>query len=53
MKKMMIAGIVAAMTITGAAANMGAATADKDIVDTAVAAGSFKTLAKALPAMAA
>ena len=50
MKKKMIAGIVAAMTITGAAANMGAATADKDIVDTAVAAGSFKTLAKALQA---
>ena len=48
--KKMIAGIVAAMTITGAAANMGAATADKDIVDTAVAAGSFKTLAKALQA---
>jgi uncharacterized surface protein with fasciclin (FAS1) repeats len=43
----MIAGIVAAMAITGAAANMGAAT-DKDIVDTALAAGSFKTLAKAL-----
>ena len=50
MKKMMIAGIVAAMTITGAAANMGAATADQDIVDTAVAVGSFKTLAKALQA---
>ena len=49
MKKKMIAGIVAAMTITGAA-NMGAASADKDIVDTAVAAGSFKTLAKALQA---
>jgi uncharacterized surface protein with fasciclin (FAS1) repeats len=49
MKKMMIAGIAAAMTITGAA-NMGAAAADKDIVDTAVAAGSFKTLAKALQA---
>ena len=48
--KKMIAGIVAAMTITGAAANMGAAAADKDIVDTAVAAGSFKTLAKALQA---
>jgi len=46
---MMIAGIVA-MTITGAAANMGAAIADRDIVDTAVAAGSFKTLAKALQA---
>ena len=48
--KKMIAGIVAAMAITGAAANMGAATADRDIVDTAVAAGSFKTLAKALQA---
>ena len=48
--KKMIVGIVAAMAITGAAANMGAATADKDIVDTAVAAGSFKTLAKALQA---
>ena len=48
--KKMIAGIVAAVTITGAAANMGAAAADKDIVDTAVAAGSFKTLAKALQA---
>ena len=51
MKRMnaMIAGIVAAMAITGAAVNLGAA-ADKDIVDTAVAAGSFKTLAKALQA---
>ena len=48
--KKMIAGIVAAMTIAGAAANMNAAAADKDIVDTAVAAGSFKTLAKALQA---
>jgi uncharacterized surface protein with fasciclin (FAS1) repeats len=47
--KKMIAGIVAVMAITGAAANIGAA-ADKDIVDTAVAAGSFKTLAKALEA---
>ena len=47
--KKMIAGIVAAMAITGAAANMGAAT-DKNIVDTTVAAGSFKTLAKALQA---
>ena len=47
--KKMIAGIVATIAITGAAANMGAAT-DKDIVDTAVAAGSFKTLAKALEA---
>jgi uncharacterized surface protein with fasciclin (FAS1) repeats len=49
MKKMLIAGIVAAMTIAGAT-RTGAATADKDIVDTAVAAGSFKTLAKALQA---
>ena len=49
-KKTMIAGIVAAMALTGATANMGAATADQDIVDTAVAAGSFKTLVKALQA---
>ena len=49
MKKKMIAGLVAAVAITGAAANM-SATADKDIVDTAVAAGSFKTLVKALQA---
>src|SRR6188508_1851542 len=49
-KKLMCAGIVAAMAITGAATNMGAATADQDIVDTAVTAGSFKTLVKALQA---
>src|SRR5687767_5226937 len=48
--KKMIAGILAAMTITGTAANMSAAAADQDIVETAVAAGSFKTLAKALQA---
>ena len=48
--KKMIAGIVAAMAITGAAAHMNAAASGKDIVDTAVAAGSFKTLAKALHA---
>src|SRR6188768_723043 len=48
--KKVISGIVAAMAITGAAASMGAVAADKDIVDTAVAAGSFKTLAKALQA---
>jgi len=47
--KKIIAGIVAAMAVTGAA-NMGAAVAGKDIVDTAVAAGSFKTLTKALQA---
>jgi uncharacterized surface protein with fasciclin (FAS1) repeats len=46
----MIAGLVAAMAITGTAANIGARTADKDIVDTAVAAGSFNTLARALQA---
>ena len=50
MKKKMIAGLVAAMAITGAGAHSGAATADKDIVDTAVEAGSFKTLVKALQA---
>jgi transforming growth factor-beta-induced protein len=50
MKNMMIAAIVAAMAITGTAATMSAAAADKDIVDTAVAAGSFNTLAKALQA---
>jgi uncharacterized surface protein with fasciclin (FAS1) repeats len=50
MKKKMIAGIVAVMAITGAASNMGAATADKNIVDTAIGAGSFQTLVKALQA---
>lgn len=50
MKNMMIAGFLAAMAITGTAVNTRAAAADKDIVDTAVAAGSFKTLAKALQA---
>ena len=50
MKKMMIAGVMAAVTIASAAASMGAAAGDNDIVDTAVAAGSFKTLAKALQA---
>ena len=49
-KMMMIAGLVAAMTITGAARQMSTTAADKDIVDTAVTAGSFKTLAKALQA---
>ena len=48
--KRMIAGIVAAISITGAAATIGAAGADKDIVETAMAAGSFKTLTKALQA---
>jgi uncharacterized surface protein with fasciclin (FAS1) repeats len=49
-RKMMIAGLVAVMAITGPVASMGAAAADRDIVDTAVAAGSFKTLVKALQA---
>jgi uncharacterized surface protein with fasciclin (FAS1) repeats len=50
MKNLMIAGLVAVMAITGAAVETHAAGADKDIVDTAVAAGSFKTLAQALQA---
>ena len=40
---------MAALVITSSAPGLGAATT-KDIVDTAVAAGSFKTLAKALDA---
>jgi uncharacterized surface protein with fasciclin (FAS1) repeats len=48
--KKMIAGMVAAAAITGAAGNMRAAAADQDIVATAVAAGSFTTLVKALQA---
>ncbi len=47
--KMLVTGIAVALAVTAAAANVRAA-ADKDIVDTAVAAGSFKTLAKALEA---
>lgn len=43
-------GIVAALALSGLTARPGAAAAEKDIVDTAVAAGSFKTLAKALQA---
>ena len=50
MKKKLTAGMVAAMAITVAAANITAARADKDIVDTAVAAGSFTTLVKAIQA---
>ena len=49
-KMMMMAGLMAAMAISGAAATMGTATADQDIVETAVAAGSFKTLVTALQA---
>lgn len=47
--KMLAAGMLAALTMA-AATNTSAAGADKDIVETAVAAGSFKTLAKALEA---
>jgi uncharacterized surface protein with fasciclin (FAS1) repeats len=51
MLKTFAIGMAAAMTITAAAASPRAASADaKDIVDTAVAAGSFTTLAKALAA---
>ena len=50
MKTMMIAaGIAAVLAVTGTSGRAAAA-ADRDIVDTAVAAGSFKTLAKALEA---
>jgi uncharacterized surface protein with fasciclin (FAS1) repeats len=50
MKHLAIATL-AALAIHSAAPRAGAAAADtKDIVDTAVAAGSFKTLAKALDA---
>lgn len=49
--KKMLTGIAVAMAITGAAAaHLNAANADQDIVDTAMAAGSFKTLVKALQA---
>jgi uncharacterized surface protein with fasciclin (FAS1) repeats len=47
--KMLVAGIAMTLVLAGGAGSAAAA-ADKDIVDTAVAAGSFKTLAKALEA---
>ena len=50
MKKTLIAGILTVVALTGATANMKAAAADKNIVETAIAAGSFKTLVKALQA---
>jgi len=51
MVKTWVAGITAAVMVTmGAAAMRAGAGQSKDIVDTAVAAGSFKTLAKALAA---
>ena len=48
MLKALAVGTLAAFAVVGAAAN--AAAQPKDIVDTAVAAGSFNTLAKALEA---
>ena len=51
MLKTLIVGTAAALMITTAAASDASAQAPaRDIVDTAVAAGSFKTLAKALQA---
>ena len=51
MKSFALAAAVAAgLTLSPAPATAQAPTAGKDIVDTAVAAGSFKTLAKALEA---
>jgi transforming growth factor-beta-induced protein len=49
MLKGLALGVIGSLAITVSAATALAA-ADKDIVDTAVAAGSFKTLAKALAA---
>jgi uncharacterized surface protein with fasciclin (FAS1) repeats len=49
MLKGLALGVISSLAITVSAATAPAA-ADKDIVDTAVAAGSFKTLAKALAA---
>ena len=50
LKKVFAIGIMAAVVTTLAASKPAAQTDGKDIVDTAVAAGSFKTLAKALTA---
>ena len=51
MVKQLVVGIAAASVLTIGAVKMSAGTdQSKDIVDTAVAAGSFKTLAKALAA---
>jgi uncharacterized surface protein with fasciclin (FAS1) repeats len=49
MLKGLALGVISSLAITVSAATAPAA-ADRDIVDTAVAAGSFKTLAKALAA---
>jgi uncharacterized surface protein with fasciclin (FAS1) repeats len=50
MLKTLAIGTVAALMMTLSASNRVIAAETKDIVDTAVAAGSFKTLAKALAA---
>lgn len=50
MLKRLAIGTLAALAMTFAASNHVGAADTKDIVDTAVAAGSFKTLAKALDA---
>jgi uncharacterized surface protein with fasciclin (FAS1) repeats len=50
MLKTLAIATMTALVITFATLSSAAADADKDIVDTAVAAGSFKTLAKALAA---
>jgi uncharacterized surface protein with fasciclin (FAS1) repeats len=50
MLKMFAIGTMAAVAVTLAASQPSAATGTKDVVETAVAAGSFKTLAKALDA---
>ena len=50
MVKKVAGGILAALVLTAVLSRASAADQTKDIVDTAVAAGSFKTLAKALEA---
>jgi uncharacterized surface protein with fasciclin (FAS1) repeats len=50
MRNILAIGTVAAMAMTVAASNPAVAAGTKDIVDTAVAAGPFKTFAKALAA---
>jgi transforming growth factor-beta-induced protein len=50
LKKVFAIGIMAALATTVAASKPAAQMESKDIVDTAVAAGSFKTLARALAA---
>jgi uncharacterized surface protein with fasciclin (FAS1) repeats len=50
MLKILAIGTMAAVAVTLGASQRSAATGTKDVVDTTVAAGSFKTLAKALEA---